>query len=71
MVVSDPQLGKATTVQLTPQQFSLLIGKKIGDIVSGSHSASRTHHSGLPAVLTKTASLCVPISQGLEKSKSC
>jgi small subunit ribosomal protein S6e len=36
MVVSDPQLGKATTVQLTPQQFSLLIGKKIGDIVSGS-----------------------------------
>jgi len=36
MVVSDPQSGKATTIQLTPQQFGLLVGKKIGDIIDGS-----------------------------------
>ena len=36
MVVSDPSSGKAQTVQLDPQQFSLLIGKKIGDVIDGS-----------------------------------
>lgn len=36
MVVSDPSSGKAQTVQLNPQQFSLLIGKKIGDVIDGS-----------------------------------
>ncbi|MEM1942853.1 MAG: S6e family ribosomal protein [Candidatus Caldarchaeum sp.] len=36
MVVSDPSTRKAYTVQLTPQQFRLLVGKKIGDVVDGS-----------------------------------
>ncbi|MEM2096460.1 MAG: S6e family ribosomal protein [Candidatus Caldarchaeum sp.] len=36
MVVSDPSTRKASTVQLTPQQFRLLVGKKIGDVVDGS-----------------------------------
>ena len=36
MVVSDPETGKAQTIQLNPQQFNLLIGKRIGDTVDGS-----------------------------------
>ncbi|MEM2237052.1 MAG: S6e family ribosomal protein [Candidatus Caldarchaeum sp.] len=36
MVVSDPAVKKATTVQLNPQQFRLLIGKKIGDVLDAS-----------------------------------
>ncbi|MEM4417462.1 MAG: S6e family ribosomal protein [Nitrososphaerota archaeon] len=35
MVVSDPRERKASTIQLTPQQLTLLIGKKIGDVLSG------------------------------------
>jgi len=36
MVVSDPTTGKAQTIQLNPQQFSLLMGKKIGETIDGS-----------------------------------
>lgn len=36
MVLSDPYQKKASTIQLSPQQFSLLKGKKIGDTVDGS-----------------------------------
>ena len=36
MVVSDPETGRAQTIQLNPQQFNLLIGKRIGDVVDGS-----------------------------------
>jgi len=36
IVVSNREDGKAQTVQLTPQQLSLLIGKKIGDMLDGS-----------------------------------
>ena len=35
MVVSDPGERKASTIQLTPQQLTLLIGRKIGDVLSG------------------------------------
>jgi len=35
MVVSDPSQKKAFTIQLDPQQFRLLIGKKIGDVLDG------------------------------------
>jgi small subunit ribosomal protein S6e len=35
MVVSNPREGKASTIQLTPQQLALLTGKKIGDVLSG------------------------------------
>ncbi|MEM2909933.1 MAG: S6e family ribosomal protein [Nitrososphaerota archaeon] len=36
LVLSDPSTGKAQTIQLTPQQFSLFIGKRIGDELDGS-----------------------------------
>lgn len=36
MVLSDPYQKKALTIQLTPQQFGLLKGKKIGESVDGS-----------------------------------
>ncbi|MEM2543905.1 MAG: 30S ribosomal protein S6e [Nitrososphaerota archaeon] len=36
LVLSEPSTGKAQTIQLTPQQFSLFIGKKIGDELDGS-----------------------------------
>ncbi|MCS7110351.1 MAG: hypothetical protein NZ956_02635 [Candidatus Caldarchaeum sp.] len=36
MVLSDPYQKKASTIQLTPQQFGLLKGKKIGESVDGS-----------------------------------
>lgn len=36
LVLSDPAIGKAQTIQLTPQQFMLFIGKKIGDEIDGS-----------------------------------
>ncbi|GBC69996.1 hypothetical protein HRbin01_01703 [archaeon HR01] len=35
MVISDPRERKASTIQLTPQQLTLLIGRKIGDVLSG------------------------------------
>ncbi len=35
MVVSDPSTGKAQTVQLNPQQMSLLVGKRIGETIDG------------------------------------
>ncbi len=36
MVVSDPISKKASTIQLNPHQFRLLIGKKIGDTLDAS-----------------------------------
>ncbi|MEM0441193.1 MAG: S6e family ribosomal protein [Candidatus Caldarchaeum sp.] len=36
MVLSDPWQKKASTIQLTPQQFSLLKGKRIGETIDGS-----------------------------------
>ncbi|MDW8083780.1 MAG: S6e family ribosomal protein [Candidatus Caldarchaeum sp.] len=36
MVLSDPYQKKATTIQLTTQQFALLRGKRIGETVDGS-----------------------------------
>jgi small subunit ribosomal protein S6e len=35
LVASNPKDGKAVTIQLSPQQLSLLIGKKIGDRLDG------------------------------------
>ncbi|MEM0349468.1 MAG: S6e family ribosomal protein [Candidatus Caldarchaeum sp.] len=35
MVLSDPVQKKASTIQLTPQQLTLLIGKRIGETVDG------------------------------------
>ncbi len=35
LVASNPKDAKAVTIQLSPQQFSLLIGKKIGDSLDG------------------------------------
>lgn len=36
LVLSDPSTGRAQTIQLTPQQFLLFLGKKIGDELDGS-----------------------------------
>jgi small subunit ribosomal protein S6e len=35
LVLSDPSTGTAKTIQLTPQQFAVFRGKKIGDVIDG------------------------------------
>ncbi|MEN3048338.1 MAG: S6e family ribosomal protein [Candidatus Caldarchaeales archaeon] len=35
LVLSDPATGTAKTIQLTPQQFVVFRGKKIGDVIDG------------------------------------
>ncbi|MEM3032369.1 MAG: S6e family ribosomal protein [Nitrososphaerota archaeon] len=35
LVISNPRGGKASTMQLTPQQFALFLGKRVGDQLDG------------------------------------